>query len=327
MKLSICIINYNSGSLLEGCLASIQKYSAKFPYEVIVVDNNSSDGSQLSVKRHKDICFIQNTDNLGFASANNQAFMRARGEYMFMLNVDTEVKLDSLNEMIKCADMHPEAGLVSAKLVNPDGTHQIGFNVRRFPGYGSELAQLLLLDEIWPNNPLTSHYLWYDFDYERLQPVEQPAASALLYRRTTWAEVGGFDERFTNWYNDVDLCNRVWKAGWSILYCPTAEILHYGGMGVISRTTTSVMVEIYRSKRLYFHKYFGFSGYLLISSLILVGMIFRVASLLLFSGLNQRVNTKARNAQSSFAVKSAFRAVFFDTIATLRNLPNNSKLV
>jgi GT2 family glycosyltransferase len=322
MKLSICIVNYNSGSLLESCLDSINKYSPSYPYEIIIVDNYSTDGSLSSANNWKGIRVVQNTENMGFAAANNQAFNCSKGEYLLMLNADTEVKQNSLDELIHCADQHPEAGLVSAKLVNPDGSPQVCFNVRRFPSYGSEFAQLLLLDELWAKNPLTSHYLWRDFDYERLQYVDQPAASALLFRRSAWAEVGGFDERFRNWYNDVDLCKRVKKAGLKILFCPTSEIVHLGGMGVASRSANSVMIEMYRSKRMYFYKYFGYGGYLLISSLTIIGMALRVAALFLRADLQLRVNTRARNARSENAIPNAFQAVYEDTIATLTVLPS-----
>jgi GT2 family glycosyltransferase len=322
MKLSICIVNYNSRSLLESCLDSINKFSPSYPYEIIIVDNYSTDGSLSPANKRKGIRVVQNTENVGFAAANNQAFICSKGEYLLMLNADTEVKQNSLDELIICADQHPEAGLVSAKLVNPDGSPQVCFNVRRFPGYGSEFAQLLLFDELWPKNPLTSHYLWRDLDYERLQYVEQPAASALLYRRSAWEEVGGFDERFSNWYNDVDLCKRVEQAGLKILFCPTSEILHHGGMGVASRSTDSVMIEMYRSKRMYFYKYFGYGGYLWISSLTIIGMTLRVAALFLRTDLQLRVNTRARNARSDNAIPNAFQAVFVDTITTLKVLPS-----
>jgi hypothetical protein len=264
---------------------------------------------------------IQNRYNVGFAKANNQAFAASRGEYLLMLNSDAEATHGALDQLLSCAEAHPQAGLVSAKLVNQDGSLQVGFNVRRLPGLKTAFAQLMLLDEILPNNPLTRRYMALDFDYKRSQSVEQPAASALLYRRDTWCRVGGFDERFPNWYNDVDLCKRVRDAGWDIWFCPSAQVIHHGGMGAVSRSAQSVVVEAYRSQRLYFYKHFGWLGYGLVSGFMIIGMILRLAVLATLSSAKSRVNTRAHQDHPR-AMREAFKSVLIDVLKTFSTGPS-----
>jgi len=320
MKLSICIVNFNSGGLLKKCLDSIERFPPGCGYEIIIADNNSTDGSRLEALAHNSVKLIENDRNAGYAVANNQIFALARGDYFLLLNADTEIRSGSLDALLACAEANTGAGLISAKLVNPDGTAQVGFNVRRFPGMASAAAQLLLLDEIRPMNRLTRTAGCFDMDYAKFQSVEQPAASALLFRRATWEKIGGFDEQFLNWYNDVDLCRRVKEGGWDILYCPDSEIMHYGGMGGASREITDAIVELYRSQRLYFKKYFGWRGYVLLNIGIIIGMMLRVLAVTFGPGLAGRVSSRARQGRPH-AVRAAFVAVLKDTLHTWHNLP------
>ena len=320
MKLSICIVNYNSGKLLKQCLASIKRFPPNSDYEIIVVDNNSTDGFQSDTLALECGNIIQNDWNAGFAGGNNQAFQVAKGEYLLLLNPDTEVYEGALDALVACADARPGAGLISARLINTDGTTQVGFNIRRLPGLLTAFNQLLMVDEIWPGNPMPRRYMGLDLDYDKLQEVEQPAASALLYRRTTWEKVGGFDIQFSNWYNDMDLCKRVRDGGWEIIYCPTSHVMHYGGMGSSSRLLASALVEMYRSQRLYYFKHFGPWGYKVDSALIVVGMFIRWMVLAILPGRASSVNTRI-NHDCPDALRQAFKGVLCDTLNTWTNLP------
>lgn len=321
MKLSICIVNFNSGKLLEKCLDSIKLFPPDCDYEIIVVDNNSTDGIQPSALAWDRVKFVQNDWNAGFARGNNQAFRLAKGEYFLLLNPDTEARKGALDALIDCADAHPKAGLISARLLNPDGTTQTGFNIRRLPGLLTAFNQLLMLDEIWPANPLTRRYMGLNLDYDQPQAVEQPAASALLYRRTTLEKIGGFDIRFSNWYNDVDLCKCVRDGGWDIIYCPSAQIMHYGGMGSASRPLASAIAEAYRSQRLYFLKHFGPWGYKADSALIITGMLMRRVVLTVLPGSARLVKHPAESQDHPDALLLAFKEVLQDTWHTWRTLP------
>jgi N-acetylglucosaminyl-diphospho-decaprenol L-rhamnosyltransferase len=321
-KLSICIVNYNSGKVLENCLDSLSHYPPSCSYEVIVVDNASIDGSQLCVTEYNNVRLIQNRANVGFAVANNQALDTSHGEYFLMLNADTEVQAKALNELIRFADTHPRAGIISGKLFNPDGSPQIGFNVRRLPNLSMAFAQLVMLDEIFPRNPITRSAGCWELDYNQPQMVEQPAASALLLRRVTWEEVGGFDTVFRNWYNDCDLCKRVRDSGWEIWFCPFARIMHHGGMGSASRPVVDVTIEVYRSMRLYYLKHYGLFRYQVTSLMIVLGMVLRVLILQIDPRLEQNIHTYS-SKEHMMAQNLVFWAVLKDTLKSFLSLPRN----
>jgi GT2 family glycosyltransferase len=321
IKLSICIVNLNSGVLLDACLRSISDHEPSCNYEVIVVDNASVDDSQLCANEYKHVHLIQNDKYSGFALANNQTFDSSHGEYLLMLNADTEVQENSLDELIVFAETHPRAGLISAQLVNPDGSTQIGFNVRKLPSLGMAFMQLSLLDEIFPNNPITRSADCGDLDYNQPQLVEQPAGSALIFRRTAWEEIGGLDPTFRIWYNDCDLCKRVRDAGWEIWYCPTSRITHYGGRGSSSWAVKDVLIELYRSMRLYYLKHFGLSCYFMVSFLTMTGMLLRVLILFVNPKLEKNVSVHSSKKDRS-TQRNGFWAVFRDTAGSLISLQN-----
>ncbi len=319
IKLSICIVNLNSGALLSACLHSISSYPPSCNYEVIVIDNASVDNSQLCAAEYKHVRLIQNDKYVGFAAGNNQAFDISQGEYFLMLNADTEVQLKALDELIAFSETHPQAGLVSAQLVNPDGSTQIGFNVRRLPTLGMAFAQLSLLDEIFPRNPITHSAGCWDLDYNQPQLVEQPAASAMIFRRVVWEKIGGLDTTFRIWFNDCDLCKRVGDAGWEIWYCPSARITHYGGRGSSSWAVKDVLIELYRSMRLYYLKHFGLLCYYIITLLIIIGMFVRSMILYVNPKLEEKIDVHT-SKKDMLTHRSAFWAVFKDTLESFVSL-------
>jgi GT2 family glycosyltransferase len=314
--ISICIVNYNSSNLLKSCLESIFRYPPRCPFEVIVIDNNSSDDVEDVAVRFPNVCFIRNRANVGFAVANNQALGLAGGEIFMLLNPDTEVQPGALDALLSCFQKNPGAGLISAKLLNPDATPQIGFNVRRLPTLASAAAQLLLIEECFPSNPITRRSGCFDLDQDAVQEVEQPAASALLWPRRVWETVGGFDERFINWYNDVDLCKRIHDAGRPILFCPEAKVLHHLGMGSAARPIGEGIVESYRALRLYFLKHHGALHYYAVNCLLVIGMTLRVAVLKMSPRTHKRVFVRAE--RSSGSVVKAFATVLWDTLSSWR---------
>ena len=319
MKLSICIVNYNSKSLLSACLESIAHHPPCCEYEVVVVDNGSVDGSQGCVQRHTSARLIQNVTNEGFARGNNTAVDESRGDLLLLLNADTEVQTRALDELVSAAEANPMAGQITARLVNRDGSAQVGFNVRRLPGYASSVSQLLLLDEAFPNNPFKRSADCEALDYDRLQTVEQPAASALLVRRTAWEQLGGFDSKFPNWYNDCDLSMRMLAAGWESWLCPSARVFHHGGKGAAARELVGAMIEVYQSQRLYFKKHRGVTGYWLISGMTICGMLLRSLVLRIFPNRGRHGSGVVARTDSA-ALRYAYEAVLVDTLRTWRSL-------
>jgi hypothetical protein len=187
--------------------------------------------------------------------------------------------------------------------------------VRRLPTLAAAVVQLLLIDAVWRRNPITRKSEYLDLDYSDVRDVEQPAASAILVRRAVWSAVGGFDEAFTNWYNDVDLSARVRKGGWKILFCPASVVVHHGGMGAASLPIASGLVQYYRAMRLYFLRHHGRITYLAVTALVAVGMVARVIVAAIVPGIGRFVSSKGE--RGGRGVAHAFSAVFSDTIRTL----------
>ncbi|MCC6445777.1 MAG: glycosyltransferase family 2 protein [Armatimonadetes bacterium] len=228
MKLSILIVNWNTCGYLEGCLRSIAENSPPFDWEVIVVDNASSDGSALMVaERFPGVRLIANPDNRGYAEGNNQALQSAKGECLLLLNPDIEVIGNALEAMAAFLGACPEAGAVACMLVHPGEVVQK--SCRGFPIPASIAFEVTGLARLFPHNRFVSAYRMASFDYDRTAEVDQPMASAFMVRRACYEAVGPMDTQFPIFFNDVDWCYRIKAAGWKIFYTPDARMLHYGG--------------------------------------------------------------------------------------------------
>lgn len=254
--LSVITANWNTKSLLQQLLRSMYAHPPAVPFEVIVVDNGSCDGSVDMVQQEfPNVRLVQNSQNRGFAKANNQAAALARGELLLLLGSDTVVLKGSLGAMVDYLLAHPLVGAVACRLLNPDRTVQ--HSCRRFP---------TLLDGVLTYTSLhglASRYNMSSFDYYVTQEVEQPAATCFMVRASLVRKIGLFDEALTILYNDVDLCSRIWKEGSKIVFFADAEIIHYGSQST-RRATPELRLEMYRNILLYYGRRFGgWSGWIL----------------------------------------------------------------
>lgn len=256
MKLSTIIVNWNTKDLLMKSLESILANRPPVSFEVIVVDNNSSDGSQEMLKQRysgdERIKIIESSVNLGFAKANNIAARESSGEYIFLLNPDTEILGQAIASLVDYLDRHQEVGVVGPRIVNPDGSLQP--SVRRFPTF---LASLLVLSGLHRFfRPRT--YFMDDFDYSRESEVDQVMGAALMTRRAITERLGLFDEKFWLWYEEVDFCRRVKNAGHKIYYYPEGVVVHRGGESFSQLDVFSRKKAVGRSLVHYFHKHGNF---------------------------------------------------------------------
>jgi len=232
--LSICIVNWETRDLLAACLRSLREHPFSGPSETIVVDNGSQDGSADLVRtQFPEVTLIANPSNLGYAAGTNQALRAAQGEWLLLLNSDTEVQGASLDALVACLRRHPEAGGASAHLLNPDGTVQP--SVRAFPAPWPMLCEAAGLARLFPGVRLFSSYRmrWWGHDTEIA--IDQPTSSALLLRREALQHVGLLDEEFLSagFGTDIDLCLRLHRAGRRLVYCPSAPIIHHLGASTI----------------------------------------------------------------------------------------------
>ncbi len=225
-EIGIVLVTYNSAPEIGVALDAALRTGAR----VIVVDNASTDDT-LEEVRCRNVECIANAVNRGFAAAANQGFGALHCPYILLLNPDAVIQtgLDALRE---ACDL-PRAGGAGGQLLSPDGSPQVGFMVRRLPTPASLILEVLLLNRIWPKNPVNRRYRGLDWDLRARIPVEQPAGAFLLIRRAVWQELGGFDEGFYPlWFEDVDLCRRMMDRGYRIYYVPEAVAKHTGAHSI-----------------------------------------------------------------------------------------------
>lgn len=212
IDLSVIIVSYNTQKLLQDCLASIFKQTKDLNYEVIVVDNASTDGSVEKILGYKDIKILRNKENLGFAKANNQGIKIARGKYILLLNSDTKVVGNALKKLVDFAETKVKLGVVGPRLLNADGSRQP--STAPFLKLPQALLWLATGDRFLYASPAAE------------SKVDWVMGAALLVKREVVEKVGRLDEQFFMYLEEVEWCYRINRAGWQTWFYPGAEIFH-----------------------------------------------------------------------------------------------------
>jgi GT2 family glycosyltransferase len=283
LVLSIVIVSWNVREDLRECLQSLLREEGSRlesgEIEIIVVDNASTDGTAEMVNlEFPQVKLLVNSQNLGYTKANNIGINHSRGKYILLLNPDTIVHQGALQALIDCAESHPEAGIIGAKLLNPDGSVQR--SARSFPDIGAGLFRNTFLGRLFPNNPFVRRYLLTDFGYDEVREVDWVSGAAMLVRRDLIERIGGLDERFWAYCEDVDLCWRAWQAGYKVLFCPNAVITHKVGRSSDQRLVPS-LIQHHKSMWLFYLKNYRHRYPLLLFPLIGLGILLRLAGALL----------------------------------------------
>jgi len=232
MDLSICILTRNQPDLLPRCVASCVAEIERegIAAEIIVIDNASCDGSPQKVaNRYPLVRLIRNEENLGFSESNNIGIRMSRGRYVLVLNDDTEFRSGALGLLLRVMDADLRVGAVGPKLVNPDGSLQWSNAQKRLPRLRGMVSEILHLDFVLEKFAVTRDLLTNRRDEKRAGDAEQIDGACFLARREALDAVGLFDEEFYFLFEDSDLCYRLKKAGWGLLYSPQVEVTHYGG--------------------------------------------------------------------------------------------------
>lgn len=233
MKVSIVIVSYNTKDFLKKCLGSIVESDFK-DYEVIVVDNQSQDGTFEEFKNYKlkglnRFVFIKNSKNFGFSKANNIGVKESKGEYILFLNPDTEISSNTLSTVINFMDKHRDVGASTCKLVLPnkkldDACH------RGFPTPWNALCFFSGLEKLFPKSRLFSGYHVGWKDYSKPHEIDAGAGAFLIVRREAGEKISWWDEDFFFYGEDLDLCMRLKKNGWKVFYIPQTSVIHYKGI-------------------------------------------------------------------------------------------------
>ena len=226
MDLSCIIVNYNSSNLLENCLDSIFKTIHGIDFEVIVVDNSEDDpGMQALKASFSKVRYIFNHCNVGFSKANNQAAKIAQGDDLIFINPDTILTDQAINSMQSYFCSNSEAGALGPKVLNPNGSIQ--YSCRRYPTLWTGLFnRYSILSQLFPQNPFTSEYLMLDIDHNGILPVDWLSGCCLMVRKKVFEEIGGFDENYFLFNEDVDLCRTINETGRTVIYFPKAIANH-----------------------------------------------------------------------------------------------------
>ena len=249
--IGIIIVTYNSAAEIGACLEAALASGA----ETIVVDNASRDGTIAEVAR-RGVRLIANSENRGFAGAVNQGFGALNNPYVLLLNPDAVIQT-SLEPLRQACDLPGAAG-AGGKLLDASGRPQVGFMVRGLPTPATLALEALLLNRIWPGNPVNRRYRCLDWDSSTCSKVEQPAGAFFMVRRAVWQELGGLDESFFPlWFEDVDFCRRIRDRGFSLYYIPEAVAKHTGGHSVPNLPLEMRLIYWYRGLLRYSAKHFG----------------------------------------------------------------------
>ena len=268
MDLSIIIVNYNVKEFLQNLIHSIEKASTNLTKEIIIIDNASDDGSVEFIKeKFPQIKLIANQTNLGFGKANNIGLKQAAGKYILLINPDTLVAEDTFEKMIQFFENNPDAGLAGCKILNPDGTLQLACR-RSFPGPWTSFTKVTGLSTLFPNSKIFARYNLTYLDENKTCEVDAISGSFMMMRKEVFEKVGGFDEQFFMYGEDLDLCYRIQKAGVKVFYVHSTQIIHYKGEST-RRSSLDETKVFYSAMHLFVKKH--------LSSSILVEMILRSA--------------------------------------------------
>ncbi|MBN1551831.1 glycosyltransferase family 2 protein [bacterium] len=278
--LSIIIVNYNTRSLLTHCLDSITKYTKQINYEIIVIDNGSTDGSveELRDNYRDKIIFIDAGKNLGFGVANNLGFRSSTGKILLFLNSDTEIFDDVFSVMFHFIISKQDCAICCPQLIYPDFRDQFSYDTFITPW---KFFKSLGLKELVPRK--IRSYFSHNQDKklsENLIPfvVERPRGACFMIRRDVFESSGMFDPRFFMFCEEVDLSRRVMEAGWKNYFLPMCKVIHHWGGSTAKVSATIDMIHT-QSNYKYFEKYYGLKGVLFLRSLYCFNFLIKLAGL------------------------------------------------
>ena len=292
VDVSVVIVNYNVSDFLAQALRSIFQSDQSLKVEVLVVDNNSIDGSVDMVRdQFPQVHLIANTENTGFGSANNQAIRIARGRHILILNPDTIIQEDTLKTMVRFMDEHPDAGALGCQILNPDGTFAPESR-RSFPTPKIAFYRMIGLGRLFPSSPRFGKYNLTYLPRDQASEVDALSGSCMMVRRKALFganEEGGsglFDEDFFMYGEDLDLCFRIQEAGWKVWYTPETWIIHYKGESTKKGEIRYVKL-FYGAMLLFIEKHMNGSQSSILTSMLRAGIMVRAGMSVIMNGIRR----------------------------------------
>lgn len=308
LDLSIIIVNWNVRELLDKCLASLLAADLSFGdaevgdlprAEIILVDSASADGSVDMVgAKYPLVRLLPQTENVGFTRGNNIGLALARGAFVLLLNPDTEVSPDALPTMLNYLRAHPAAGIVGPHTRNSDGSHQS--TRRRFPSLLTGIFESTWLSA-WAPAAIERTYRMLDRSDDEIVAADWVQGSALMFRRALYDDIGGLDERFTMYSEELDFCRRAKAEGWQVAYHGRARITHHGGKSSEQRAVRA-QILFHKSKLRYFRKHHGARSYQVLRSVLLLQFIWQLALEAAKGALGHKRQLRAQRIRSYWRV-------------------------
>ncbi len=262
--LSIIIVHYKTRELTLQCLRSIRAFSPAASYEILLIDSDSKDGiGETVAEEFPQVRFIEVGRNDGFGRANNLGIVNAHGKYLLLLNSDTQIIEPIFDSLVEYMEVHPEVGCLGPQHFDGAGKHQVSYG--KFPNLFTEILRKIVDFRIALNDSNIRGYLEEYCSTE--QDVDWLSGSCLLLRREAMRQVGLLDESFFMYFEDVDLCKRIYDVGWKVVFYPLLRILHYSGQSVKENILAGLVA--YRQSQLYFaRKHYGRWGDCLVRAML-----------------------------------------------------------
>jgi GT2 family glycosyltransferase len=289
VDISFIIVNWNTRDILINCLNSIYKTTGDIDYEVCVVDNNSTDGSQEAIrKRFPEVNLIENKTNTGFAYANNQALEIMQGRFALLLNSDAILQEGAARSLLSFMNDFPRAGIAGAQLLNDDGSKQN--SIDNFPSLETEVFNKSILRFFFPNK-----YPGKSRSYQSPIEVDSVIGACMMVREEAMGEVGIFDEDYFIFLEETDWCFRMHKNGWKVYHVPDARVIHLSGHSK-RKSPWESQIEYYKSLYMFFGKNRGGIPYIILRILkpfkILINLILNVFGNLITLFQNERLRNR-----------------------------------
>ena len=274
MDLSVIIVNWNTKKLLENCLSSILKFTKGLSFEVIVIDNDSSDGSQAMLKKKfPQVKLILNNQNLGFSKANNQGIKKAKGQYIFLLNSDTYLVENSFKKLLTNIKSRSKLGVIAPQLLNENQT------IQQSAGYFPHLPQIFFwmsfLDDLPIGMLFKPYHIDHDSFYKNGQQIDWVTAAALMIPKKVIDEIGLLDPQIFMYGEEIEWCYRIKKAGYKIYFSPITKIIHIG-RGSHKKIPTQAFIGEYKSLIYFYKKYKSKFALQILKLLLKIGALARV---------------------------------------------------
>jgi GT2 family glycosyltransferase len=305
MDVSIVIVSYNIREFLRRCLASVYEHTRGIEFEVLVVDNASSDGTpDMVATEFPRATLVRRSSNAGFAAGVTQGIARARGDAFFVLNPDSQISANILPPMLDYLRTHDDIGILAPKLLDADGTLQL--SCRAFPDFGTALFnRYSLATKLLRNNPRSRRYLMSDFDHNHIAEVDWVSGAVWLLPRPSYEAVGALDEGYFWSIEDVDYCQRLRRAGYRVVYFPSAEVVHHIGRSAAGVPARAI-ISRHRGMWRYYRAYLRPKTPLLrsvVDAAVLAGIAMRAAAQLAVGTLKRKLSKGESGREPSVSVE------------------------